>query len=43
MRRLLITAALLWTMTRVGIPMLESWDMGSSVNSIGHSQSERSR
>lgn len=44
MRRLLLTAALVWVvLTKVGIPMLESWDMGSSVNSIGHSQAERIR
>ena len=44
MRRLLLTAAIVWIMlAKVGIPMLENWDMGSSVNSIGHDQIRGSR
>jgi hypothetical protein len=42
MRRLLLAAATVWVLARVGIPMLESWEMGS-IDTIGHSQLEGSR
>lgn len=38
MAKILIIIGTLWALGSAAVPALESWDMGSSINSIGHEQ-----